>query len=70
MRTRLLQWLFRRSKPYTPPLWREQRIHELIADDLAAHPEMCVPILGRETRHVTRVIDRRRTRTMETLIVR
>ena len=51
-----------------------------IAQDIVDDPEMCLPLLGRQTRHnITRVIDQdetlawwqdeRRTRTMETAII-
>jgi hypothetical protein len=67
MINRLRQWLLQRRKsvpvePIAPSLmWRERRIHEMIADDLATDPTICSPILGLPTAHITRIIDQGET---------
>lgn len=76
----MLRWLFQRSKAtYAPTAWRERRIHEQIAADLAAYPGMCEPEIDMPTMRITLVIDQgrtlastndpKRTRTMETVVI-
>lgn len=76
MKIRWWRWLFHRHKATVPPIWREQRIHDLIGADVASDPGMCEPKLGRPTAHLTRIIyqdetmvDMQETRTMETIVL-
>lgn len=85
MTTRLRQWLFRRSEQrfISPPMSAYlliERHRAGIDEEMAAHPEMCEPLLSKPTRHITRSIwqdatmpvwdDEARTWTMETAVVR
>lgn len=62
MRTRLRQWLFRRRtqrfvSPSMSAYLAIERHRAGIDEDMAAHPEMCTPLMTKPTQHITRVFD-------------
>ena len=87
MRRSVLRWLLQRGKhpqqrisaplsPYTAMIAEEWRRRTVFDADMEEDPTMCLPRLGRDTAHITRIIDQgatmpvwddeRRTFTMET----